>query len=327
LSGDKITLGLIFNNLAYITEFSGDHISALGYAEQAIRFFEDLGANRQLAMCYSTMGKIYVYVGNYQKGLEYYQQSFDMFQKQNDLEFLGLVYSQISRALLELGQLDEARKNGEKGVELCQSYSLQNLPQALHRLGRVYERMGYLDLAIDCYKRGQKVSEEQLNSRYLMEHTTYLSHVYYKLWCLSDNPTKKEEYIKLIQSSIGIFDREASKGAYTYPMDYLLGRIKILLGNIQYDLKNYAAAIQIYKLAYYHIIIGSSETYTVDELNKFSDRLEKLPGQVALNWVQELESYWKEMNILESKPQALNFCKKQKISAMLASYVSKPKDK
>lgn len=318
-SGDKVTLGLIFNNLAYITEFSGDHISALGYSEQALRFFEEMGAIKQTAMCFSTLGEIYVYAGNYQKGLEYYQQAFDAFQKQNDLEFLGLVHSQLSRTLLELNQLDEAVMHGKKGVELCQSYSLQNLPLALHRLGRTYERIGYIKQAIDCYIQGQRTSEVQENSRYVMEHTVYLSHVYYQLWVESNDNLEKNKYLSLIQSNIEIFEREAVKGVYIYPQDYLFGRIKILLGNIQYDLKNYDAAIEIYKIAYYHIIIGSSETYTANELKKFSDRLERLPGHIALSWIESLEGYWSERNIINSKPQAANFCKKHKISALLSS--------
>jgi tetratricopeptide (TPR) repeat protein len=316
-SGDRMTLGLIFNNLAYITEFSGDHISALGYSEQAIKFFEALNAPRELAMCYSTLGEIYVYDGNYQSGLDYYQKALETFEKQYDVEFLGLVYSQIGRTLIALGRSGEAQDYGERGVKLCRAYSLQNLPVALHRLGRIYEEIGRFDRAAATYLEGQKVSEQLADSRYVMEHTVYLADLYYRMWREAEDPAEKEKYLSLIWQTISVFDQEASKRIYVYPQDYLSGRIKVLQGNIKYELQQYDEAIEIYKVAYYHIIIGSSDTYTANELSKFSDRISQLPGQIALKWIQILESFWEEKGILSSKPQAANFCKKHRISALL----------
>lgn len=318
-SGDRMTLGRIFNNLAYITEFAGDHISALGYSDQAIEFFKEMGASRELAMCYSTRGEIYVYEGNYQKGLDYYQIAFETFQRQNDLEFLAIVCSQIGRTLLALNRLEEAQQYAARGVELCRMYALQDLAIALHRLGRVYEGLEDRHRAIKCYEEGREVGERLANSRYVMEHTVYLADVYYNMWREAEESAEEQRYLDLIEQNIAIFEREAAKGIYVYPQDYLQGRIKITRGNMKYDLQEYDEAIDIYRLAYYHIIIGSSDTYTAHELKKFSDRINRLPGEIALHWVRVLESFWEEKGILSAKPQAANFCKKHKIAALLQS--------
>ena len=116
-SGNKLTLGKIFNNLGKFYRKTKDYDRALQNYEEALQIYKDIGNEVELATILNESGVVYEYMGNYEEALTRYYKSLETREKLNDplgksysLNFIGNAYAQQKKYDKALENLNEAIK-------------------------------------------------------------------------------------------------------------------------------------------------------------------------------------------------------------------------
>lgn len=114
-SGNKLTLGKIFNNLGKFYRKTKDYDRALQNYDEALQIYTEIGNEVELATILNESGVVYEYMGQYEEALSRYYKSLETREKLNDplgksysLNFIGNVYAQQKKYDKALENLNEA---------------------------------------------------------------------------------------------------------------------------------------------------------------------------------------------------------------------------
>lgn len=83
---------------------------------QSIPIHISVGHKNPTAM-FSELGNVYFHQGEYAKALDTYRQALPYLEKEDDYQGFGYIYSNIGKALLELGRTEEAFANFQDGLK------------------------------------------------------------------------------------------------------------------------------------------------------------------------------------------------------------------
>lgn len=115
-----------------------------GELEEAVRLYKQSLDRHPTAEAYTFLGWTYSFMGKLDEAIAECHRAIEM-----DPEF-GNPYNDIGAYLIEKGQFDEAIPWFERAMQ-ARRYESPAFPHL--NLGRVYERKGQWDMAIDAYKQ------------------------------------------------------------------------------------------------------------------------------------------------------------------------------
>lgn len=122
-----------------------------GQLEEAVKLYKQSLQAFPTAEAYTFLGWTYSFMGQLNEAIEECQRAISL-----DPDF-GNPYNDIGAYLIELNQLDEAIPWFEKAMQ-ARRYESPAFPHM--NLGRVYERKGEWDQAIEAYKQAVTLNPE-----------------------------------------------------------------------------------------------------------------------------------------------------------------------
>lgn len=130
-----------------------------GRLEEAVQLYKQSLETFPTAEAYTFLGWTYSFMGQLNEAIEECQRAITL-----DPDF-GNPYNDIGAYLIELNQLDEAIPWFEKAVQ-AKRYESPAFPHM--NLGRVYERKGQWDEAIDSYKQAVTLNPDYTQAKRAM---------------------------------------------------------------------------------------------------------------------------------------------------------------
>ncbi|MEI2577278.1 tetratricopeptide repeat protein [Scytonema sp. PRP1] len=132
---DQRGQAIILNSLGRVLHKQGGekkHKLALMYFQESIKLGEQLGDQEHLAKVYTAMGQILLAYGNLEEAVIQLIKGFEIDENLKNETGLTIVTSDLSRALLKLGRVDEARMYCKKALAIAPNHpTLLNLAQDL----------------------------------------------------------------------------------------------------------------------------------------------------------------------------------------------------
>jgi len=128
-----------------------------------------------------TMGKVFVYMGNYSRGLELYLQSLEMSERVKDAEWIAYNLSRIGEIYNDQSDYQRALEYFSKCRSIAEKKGLNNiLAGVLLRIGEVYENQDKIDSAAFYIGRSYELAARSSDD-YLLEKIEYsLGDIHYK---------------------------------------------------------------------------------------------------------------------------------------------------
>jgi Tfp pilus assembly protein PilF len=130
-----------------------------GRLEEAVQMYKQSLEAFPTAEAYTFLGWTYSFMGHLNEAIEECQRAITL-----DPDF-GNPYNDIGAYLIELNQLDEAIPWFEKAME-AKRYESPAFPHM--NLGRVYERKGQWDEAIESYKQAVTLNPDYIQAKKAM---------------------------------------------------------------------------------------------------------------------------------------------------------------
>jgi tetratricopeptide (TPR) repeat protein len=130
-----------------------------GRLEEAVQLYQQSLETFPTAEAYTFLGWTYSFMGQLNEAIEECQRAITL-----DPDF-GNPYNDIGAYLIELNQLDEAIPWFEKAMQ-AKRYESPAFPHM--NLGRVYERKGQWDEAIDSYKQAVTLNPDYTQAKKAM---------------------------------------------------------------------------------------------------------------------------------------------------------------
>ena len=127
-----------------------------GQLEEAVEVYKQSIDTHPTAEAYTFLGWTYSFMGQLNEAIEECHRAI-----QQDPDF-GNPYNDIGVYLIELNQLDEAIPWLEKAMT-AKRYENPNFPHM--NLGRVYERQGEWDQAVESYKKSLALNPEYKSAK------------------------------------------------------------------------------------------------------------------------------------------------------------------
>jgi serine phosphatase RsbU (regulator of sigma subunit) len=155
----------LLNQLSTEYRNRADYPTAKAYALQALNLSEKIFFAKGKANTYKTLGNIYYEQGEYPKALEFYFGSLKIRDSLKDSVGIASILTNIGNNYYNQLDTTKAIENYNKAIAIYEKLGMQNTARYLNALlgmGAVYEAIGDLDKAFDCYLKTKEIAN-QLN--------------------------------------------------------------------------------------------------------------------------------------------------------------------
>lgn len=162
---DSVLIASALNNFGVFYEENRIVLdSALLYYQKALEIYSDLGDKRNEAICLNNIASVYSKLDNYQQAKEYFNNSVILFRESGEKLWLG-------KALLYLGQLENANKNFTRALDylleskeyLFESNYTNGMIEVVNELAKAYYSNGKYEESATEYKLLDYLKDSLLN--------------------------------------------------------------------------------------------------------------------------------------------------------------------
>ncbi len=168
-------LAIIYNDLAFLNEKTGDYVSATENNLKAIRLFEKLGNIKEQANTMGNLGIVYYRTGNKQKAIELFKESAMLRESVSDIKGLAAIYGNLATAYTTYS-LDSAVFFQLKALKnATQTGVLANVAQAHANAATLYARQKEYTKAIPHEKEAIKLYHQIGDQNKLIARYTALA--------------------------------------------------------------------------------------------------------------------------------------------------------
>lgn len=148
----------------FYSVYSKNYQDGIQWSEQSLDYAINIGNVQYEGRANLALGTIWYLRGDYELSITYYQIALDIFESLDDQCWMGRTYNQLS-------VYDRKQKQYEKGLaDLDESFRLctncgdkECLETSLNNRGVIYEMMGKYDLALEFYRKAQRIAMETNN--------------------------------------------------------------------------------------------------------------------------------------------------------------------
>ena len=158
---DKFLLAQGSYHLSRAHERRDEFTKAKEYLQEALKLYEELGLEKNVANCYTSFGRIAQEMGNYSEAMGCYFKSLPIKEKLNDQRGVAILHTNIGNVYLNTSKYDEAADQFSKAFAIDSSSNDQegifidliNLGVAHQKKGRYEEALTKYQQALDLAKK------------------------------------------------------------------------------------------------------------------------------------------------------------------------------
>jgi PAS domain S-box-containing protein len=182
-SNSYLSIGIVYR-------FLNDLENSIDYKRKAIKIFEELKSEKDLARAFDHLGNTYNYFNNYNKALELFKKSIVIYQKHNfELELAGDLYN-LGTIYEILRSFNEAETNYGKAIILFQK--LKDERGKAH----IYNHYGKINTIKQDYTKAKNYLNQALDISIRINDKTLIANAYQ---LLSELETKQQNYKKALE--------------------------------------------------------------------------------------------------------------------------------
>ena len=276
---------------AELLEYEEQTDSALVYYLEAIKLSENEDLDQSLALSYSNIASMYLYLGDLPKGKTYFFSSMDIYESLHDQKGLSRVYNNLGVLYRLSTEMDSARIYYTKAIEIRIKLNDQDgLSSSYMNLGITEEKDSNFSLAEEYYLKSKSISEATHNPTNILLVYVNLGNLKYKS---GEYKAAEDYYLSGIEIADG-----AEFSYYKKHLFLCLSRLFEKKG----DYKKSLEYSKLYNSAYqeYH---SYSKEQTIQELEKKYESEKVLKENALLAEANEKEKLAKEKAELSAENQ------------------------
>ncbi|GAB5398778.1 MAG: hypothetical protein Aureis2KO_03630 [Aureisphaera sp.] len=176
---EKMQANTLFN-LGIIHNSINDYSTAISYYEKSKEVIERLGLTGPLGNVLNNIGGCYFELFEYDTAIRYYKEALTIAEEQGDLNSVAIDYMNIGESLYKKGDLQGAKLNLEKAIEIISTGDFD--PATVHLFyGRTLYALGDMELARMEGEKALQISEGEGDTRYIAESSELLAKIYVEL--------------------------------------------------------------------------------------------------------------------------------------------------
>lgn len=231
--GNILGTAATLNNLGSLYRIMGEKEKAYESYLKSIEIKEELGEERSVGGAYLNLGNWLSEEAEYENAMLYYQKYRDVQESFGDTTGLSLVILNMGNVFFSQGAYEDALANYLESLSLLNQAGITEerlIAARLEKIGLVYEKQGYSDLAIEYYTKALKIYEKfkdpQRNGRLLQNigiifenlHLPDSSLFYYNRAVSEYETLNNKELVAFVYNNIGVIYN--AKNEYNLALQY-----------------------------------------------------------------------------------------------------------
>ncbi|WP_452223997.1 tetratricopeptide repeat protein [Lacinutrix chionoecetis] len=165
-NNNKLGLAINHHNIGAIYEARGDLDKALLSYKKSLAYNEEIDSDIGRIICNNSIGGIYVKQEKPKEALKVITPTIVLAEEKQDQFYIASAYIRLGWAQNQLGQLDLAKKNLNKGLEVALKYNLKSsVSEANFQLSDINEKTGNSALALTQYKEAVALDQSIINEK------------------------------------------------------------------------------------------------------------------------------------------------------------------
>ena len=202
---DPVFRARIYWSLSRLHALQKEPGPAARYARKALELLELTEHTTYAARAHQLLAHVELDRGNADEALEILERGFPLVQEGGNAVEQALFQLEKARALVRLGQAEEATGLAKQSAELLEDASPVDAGRGHTVVAEVYEQLGDKKRAIDTYKRAAELLAVS-PSRYVLE-------VYAKLADLLEEDGRKDEALEILKRAVAVQARAGADHA------------------------------------------------------------------------------------------------------------------
>jgi len=159
--GWRRDIGMLLNNMGWVSNALGQREKALEYYRQALPIREEVGDRAGLAATLNNMGGVYHALGQREKALEYYGQALPIREEVGDRAGLAATLNNMGTVYAALGQRERALEHYWQALAIVEEVGDRpGRAATLNNMGMVYDALGQREKALEYYGQALAIVEE-----------------------------------------------------------------------------------------------------------------------------------------------------------------------
>ena len=154
----------VYNNISGILAKRGKLKFAMAFIDKSIKQKELTNDIRGMAYALYGKGKVYFYLGEYEKAEQYYFKALDIHNEMGENTGCAMTYTKLGELYYKINNLDVALETAFKGLNLAVALKLTMSTIKLKKLiYQIYKAKKEYELALDFFERYQEEKESVIN--------------------------------------------------------------------------------------------------------------------------------------------------------------------
>ncbi|MEM4160889.1 MAG: tetratricopeptide repeat protein, partial [Thermoplasmata archaeon] len=272
-SEGKFELARVWSVRAHVYERKGEYKKGIEWQERALKVFETMEREKEIAAALHRIGTCYAYLGEYEKALQYLKRALEIREKINDVRGVAGDYNNIGLIYDQMGEHEKAIEFFKKGLGLYERIGdVCGVAVIYNNIGVIYDYRGVYEKALEFYQksltikerigdlRGIAASSDNIGKIYLMKGDFERALEYHLRSLAIEERTGDLRGIGISYSSLG--EAYYQKGEYERALEYYqkslsikeqigdlsgLCNIYFLQGILFLDMENHEKSLECFK--------------------------------------------------------------------------------
>jgi tetratricopeptide (TPR) repeat protein len=139
-----------------------DYPKAIESTKTALKQYQELGRDAEIALCFSNLAKNDYQNGNNSQSIQYFENAIEFYKKANDLSSESLILFLIAKLYVRIGNLEKSLEYDNKALAANKQIGDKNrIAFSTLEIGRYYEQTSNPDKAIEVYEDTCKVKAKR----------------------------------------------------------------------------------------------------------------------------------------------------------------------
>ncbi|MGE0078378.1 MAG: tetratricopeptide repeat protein [Bacteroidales bacterium] len=191
------------NNIGEVYEFKGNYSKAKEFYVKSLEINTNINSVKGISINYNALGKIDLYNHNYRSAYNYFMKALAIDKKMGDKKFLADSYVNLSRVLLAMNLLNDAKDNIDLSIRIAKEIkSLTHLQWSYEVYSNYYKKQERYDSALFYYTLASNFKDSVLNEKNT-RHISTIQTIY--------ETEKKENEIKLLTQEQELKQKELKR--------------------------------------------------------------------------------------------------------------------
>lgn len=166
--GQKSPQAYALKSLARLYAQNGEYSTAVEFALDALRLYEELEDQKEICITNITLGVVYRFQGKYEESLRFYRRAEEVALNQDYDTLKAAIWGNMGNVYHDIKSYDEALKYHKKSLEIDQAFNNeQGMGNSYHNIGMLYRAKGQYEQAIDYYQRSLAIDLKKGNQVYI----------------------------------------------------------------------------------------------------------------------------------------------------------------